>query len=375
MAEGLVSVWAYPWDVARLGIDGAVQLLQDLGVQELSLATTYHSGQVLSLTKSEPRWITQESGPLIDLSDDQWRQGDLHFSPRTLVRDLSKALHAANMSLRGWTIVAHDKPGWDPVVNVFGDVLPHAPCPIANADRIRGLIASLANMEVFSALDLEALGFLPAVHGAHHDILGLKPTPLMQSLFSICFCDACEHTFSARLDWSSLRQAVRGGIGTLLAEELLSLDNFLLGRPVVGTFFEERSQYLNALLASWHETVKVPLVPILMATEQKASLSWIQGLDPNPTLWQEVIVLGYGDEATLQSDWEWLQEKGWDPKKIMIGQSLLPSVAETFDEARTRVELLLGLGARRFAFYNLGLLTPARLQWLHDLAAGIRDPG
>lgn len=366
-----VSVWAYPWDVARLGIDETVRFLKESRISELSLAAQYHSGQVLSLAGGVPRWIVQETGPLVDVADGGWRQGDVHFAPRSLARDLAHALHQEKLRLRGWTVVAHDKSGWDSAVNVFGDQLPHNPCPLANQPRISAMMRDIADWGAFDQLDVEALGFLPALHGAHHDVVGLSPSPLMQFLFSLCFCPTCEANFSSQLDWAQLNAQVMTSILALIEEDMTPLNAYLDDHPLIQDFAEQRSRQLDRLLHQMVAASPIPLTPILMATNQQARLSWIQGLVANPDRTAEVIMLGYGSLDTIRRDLAWVQDQGWDLSRVVVGQSLLPAVAANLGEARARVDLLLASGVRRFCFYNLGLLTQPRLRWLQELAGVI----
>ncbi len=73
--SGDLSVWAYPWDLHDLGLDEATAQMGELGVNMLSLATSYHAGRFLQpgnprgrvyfpeddsemLVGSRKRWIT-----------------------------------------------------------------------------------------------------------------------------------------------------------------------------------------------------------------------------------------------------------------------------------------------------------------------------
>lgn len=56
--------WAYPWDIAQWGIKRTVEKVRNPGITDLSVATVYHSGQILSLATGEPRFFTRNDGPL-----------------------------------------------------------------------------------------------------------------------------------------------------------------------------------------------------------------------------------------------------------------------------------------------------------------------
>ena len=369
-------LWAYPWDIARLGIDEAVRRVVDAEIDVVSLATVYHSGQVLSLVGGPPQWVFQSEGPLVDVRESNWQQGNLTFSPRDVVMDLSKALRQAGVGLRGWTIVNHDKRGWAPSMNCYGQAMPHAACPVANRERAIQLAESLGELGVFDGLDLESVGFTSALHGAHHEITGIQITPLRQLLLSFCACDACRDYFTGHLDWVALRQTMQQRLARTLADEacddgIAEVTQFLAEYPLVARYVASRDRLLAQLVAQMGSAAGIPVAPILMAYERRAELSWIEGLTADPRL-GSLIALGYGDVQMITSDLAWLRRQGWDLERVVLGQSLLPAVAADYGAAEARIQAALELGVRQFSFYNLGLLPPQRWQWLRALSAMIK---
>lgn len=377
MANGrVVGVWAYPWDVAQWGVSQTVDRLQEAGIGEVSLATVYHSGQVLSLAGKTPRLMMEPQGPLVDVRRHDWQQGDLTFHPDVLLDELAPALRDAGIRLRGWTIVNHDKAHWLPTVNVWGQAMPHAACPLANRQAIGDLVKELSRSGHFDALDLESMGYTSAFHGAHHEIAGVVVTPLLQWLLSLCFCPACETYFAPLMDWPVFRDVVQRSTQRLLQAEgprdpMAQLAGFLGEHAWASAFVALRGRMLDDLLTELAEASAIPLAPILMAYGRRAQLAWIEGLMGNPAVPSDLIVLGYGEAPMIREDLEWLWDKGWTPNRLMVGQSLLPSVAATQGDAEARVQAALTAGAERWTFYNLGLLTDTRWGWLKQLTATI----
>ncbi|MCL5115694.1 MAG: hypothetical protein M1272_00890 [Firmicutes bacterium] len=368
-----VGLWAYPWDIARMGVAHTVERLVSADITELSVATVYHSGQVLSLIDHTPRFITMPEGPLLDVRDSDWSQAGIGFRPGDLLEELRGELSAAGIRLRGWTIINHDKRDWSPTVNVFGQAIAHAACPLANRPRIVELVQWLSQSGHYDALDLESIGFTSAMHGAHHEIAGIVMTPLLQLLLSMCFCPDCEAAHASEMDWEALRILVSAAIQRLVHEEAppdpgAQLATFVVEHPLLGEFVRRRGQALDGLLTQLTAGSSIPLAPILMAYHRQASLSWIEGLMANPAVPTDLVVLGYGDPAVIQHDLDWLWSKGWDPARLMMGQTLLPSAAPTYGDAEARLRSARAAGITRFTFYNFGLLSRVRWDWLRRLS-------
>ncbi len=379
-AHGVVGLWAYPWDIARAGIANTVERLVRARVSELSVATLYHSGQVLSLVGS-PRFIGQTEGPLWDFRQPVWHDGDLRIEPEAFYAALKEALSREDIRLRGWTIVNHDSPEGPFVENAFGQHLSHAACPIAGQARIRRLIAELAAMGIFDGLDLESFGFTKAFHGAHHEIAGVRITPLLQLLLSWCFCSACNSTIGAGIDWDLLRQETQEEIERLLCHEgtgpddMGELATYLVDHPGFAELIRIRGQALRTSLDDLARAFPtLPMTPLLMPYNQRTKLSWIEGMTADSQQRGDVIALGYSTLAAMRNDLNWLvTERGWDPSRVIVGQSLIANVVSSWDEAKARVEVALDLGFRRFCFYNYGLLNTTRWQWLENLSSIIRN--
>lgn len=194
------GVWAYPWDIAQWGIKRTVEKVRNAGITDLSVATVYHSGQILSLATGEPRFFTRNDGPLFRFRQDVWQDGGLEIRPQQFYRELSGQLRAEGIRLRGWVIAGHDQTHLKPVINAFGQEIRHAACPVANQEQFVQMITDLATWDVFSGLDLESVGYTAAVHDAHHDISGIVITPLLRILSFVRCCVWRRHrmgTFSS----------------------------------------------------------------------------------------------------------------------------------------------------------------------------------
>ena len=354
--------------------------LEQAQISDLSVATLYHSGQILSLAGVEPRLFYQSEGALWDFRMATWHHADLTIEPPLFYRELKARLSESGIRLRGWTIVNHDAKGAPLVENAFGQRIPHAACPIQGRQRFGKIMDDLAQMGTFDGVDLESVGFTKAFHGAHHEITGVHITPLLQFLLSWCFCSACQSALSEGIAWETLRQETKTDIARLLNHDTApqnpmgELANFFATNPHWAPLIKRRGHWLQELIDE--SSRKFPawsIAPILVPYDYRAQLSWLEGLIADVTQRGDLIMLGYSHPAVMREDLNWLVlDKGWDMSRVIIGQSLVGDAVPSWEEAKARVQTALDYGIRRFSFYNFGILNSARWQWLEHLSSIIR---
>lgn len=366
---GTAGLWTYPWDIRADGIETSVNRIAAHNINEVSLAAVYHSGQILSLAGPGPHLVSEPAHPLADLRDP---------AGQAFLQQLRSPLKDRGIDLRGWTILFHDKPDWKPVETVLGQTLGHAACPAANQAQARAMVLSLAESGGFDALDLESCGYTSAFHGAHHEIAGVMITPLLQLLLSLCFCADCQAGMPD-VNWGQLRQDVRSQIDALVhapnppADVYAQLASFLVDHPVAADYIRVRSAFLTRFLTELAGESPIPLRPILMAQNFHAELAWIEGLNPDPASPFDLIMLGYGDPSVIAQDLEWLKGRGWDMRRITMGQTLVAGRTPDYATAQSRLATALDAGITRITFYNYGLFNQPRWAWLKQLAAQVRD--
>lgn len=199
-----VALYVHPFDLAVLDDHGGLARLRELGVGELSMATSYHDGRWLTPWHPERRVRFLEDGCVhFRPSSDYGR-----LQPRTSsevppdgpspLTSLCAAAAAAGLKTRAWTVFGHNTrlglvaPELT-VENAFGDHYPYALCP-AQPDvqqYHRALVADLAGHEGLGSIELEALGQMGIAHSSHHDKTSFKPSGLYAFALSACFCSAC----------------------------------------------------------------------------------------------------------------------------------------------------------------------------------------
>ncbi|MCX5396306.1 hypothetical protein [Streptomyces sp. NBC_00102] len=217
------SAFLYPWDV--VGDPDAAARIAGLGVQQVTLASAYHSTRALTprhpatrivtapyaavlYPPDEKRWAGRELAP----RGQNWTPGDDPWA------EAAEALMEAGLQVHSWVVLAHNSrlgeefPATS-VVNAYGDRYPWAPC-IARPE-VRALLVDLAAEAATRpgavGTELESCGWYGFAHLHGHDkVQGVTLGEAAQYLMSLCFCAECAAGYARHgLDPDGLRDAVR----------------------------------------------------------------------------------------------------------------------------------------------------------------------
>ncbi|MEU5167711.1 hypothetical protein [Streptomyces mutomycini] len=217
------SAFLYPWDV--VGDPDAAARLAGLGVQQVTLASAYHSTRALTPRHPGRRIVTAEHAAVLYPPDAaRWAGRELHPYAQSWVAgedpyaEAAEALAGAGLQVHSWVVLAHNSrlgaehPDTS-VVNAYGDRYPWAPC-IAQPDvhdYLVDLAAEAAVRPGASGAELESCGWYGFAHlHAHDKVSGVALGDAAQYLMSLCFCGDCRAGYaSAGLDAEELRAAVR----------------------------------------------------------------------------------------------------------------------------------------------------------------------
>ncbi|MFF7364042.1 hypothetical protein [Streptomyces sp. NPDC008125] len=217
------SAFLYPWDV--VGDPDAAARIADLGVQQVTLASAYHSTRALTprhpatriVTASyaavlyppdEKRWAGREPAP----RRQKWTPGEDPWGVA------AEALSDAGLEVHSWVVLAHNSRLGEEfprtsVVNAYGDRYPWAPC-IARPEvrtHLVDLAAEAATRPGARGTELESCGWYGFAHLHGHDkVQGVTLGEAAQYLMSLCFCAACAAGYARHgLDPDGARAAVR----------------------------------------------------------------------------------------------------------------------------------------------------------------------
>ncbi|MCY0877941.1 MAG: hypothetical protein OWU84_03220 [Firmicutes bacterium] len=379
-----VHMWIYPWDIARLGPEKTAALLDEMGVDAVSLAVIYHAGYVLSLINGEPELIYLPQGMSFGETNLTMLSRSLQsFNWLDFLQATRNSFQRRGIALRAWTIAYHDKFEIRPVVNAFGQPILHSPCPIANRGYLDGIIQLLTSSGMFDAIEIESAGFTPVFHGHHHEISGVVITPLLNLLLGLCFCDECRREMvQSSIDPEALRQFVRryweavARQGALSESSSTELIGILAERPDLARWLERRADLVADALASSAKLFSGPMAYIAQAFARPANLSLLEGipLAPPPRMREdtECVILAYGSPSSVQNDVRAFFSRGWTSKRLVVGLTLVESVVPSWSIFSDAIDVALEQGARRFSFYNFGILPKQRREWVARVAERIR---
>lgn len=197
------SAFLYPWDV--VGDPGAPARIADLGVQQVTLASAYHSTRALTPRHPRHRIVTAEHAAVLYEPGDRWEGRELRpyaagsWAPGDAYGEAADALAGAGLDVHTWVVLAHNsRMGADhpdtSVVNAYGDRYPWAPCIARPATRayLVDLAAEAAVRPGARGTELESLGWYGLAHlHAHDKIAGVPLGEAGQYLMSLCFCADC----------------------------------------------------------------------------------------------------------------------------------------------------------------------------------------
>ncbi|MEE1789724.1 hypothetical protein PUR28_02865 [Streptomyces sp. BE308] len=217
------SAFLYPWDV--VGDPDAAARIADLGVQQVTLASAYHSTRALTPRHPAHRIVTaQHAAVLYPPDENRWAgrepapHGQTWMDRDDPYGDAARALTDAGLDVHSWVVLAHSsrlgaEHPHHSVVNAYGDRYPWAPCIARPAVRsyLVDLAAEAAARPGTSGTELESCGWYGFAHlHAHDKIAGVGLGDAAQYLMSLCFCTDCQDGYGTQgLEAAELGAAVR----------------------------------------------------------------------------------------------------------------------------------------------------------------------
>ncbi|MEV8307585.1 hypothetical protein AB0P36_09540 [Streptomyces flavidovirens] len=275
------AAFLYPWDV--VGDPDAAARIADLGVQQVTLASAYHSTRALTPRHPRHRIVTAEhAAVLYPVDEDRWSGRSLRpyaagdWAPAAdPYGEAAEALAAAGLDVHSWVVLAHnsrlgaDRPDTC-VVNAYGDRYPWAPCIAQPAVRayLTDLAAEAAVRPGARGTELESCGWYGLAHlHAHDKIAGVGLGDAAQYLMSLCFCPDCGGGYvDLGLDPGKLRAAVRRALEPAWAHGSSTDDGWpavekLIGAELAAATLAWRTRAARTLQESAVEAVRAAAPP------------------------------------------------------------------------------------------------------------------
>jgi len=204
----MTGVWTFPWTLFENGIDQECRTLVENGVDTLTVASHHHSARVFQPRLEKDRFTQQPGGCYFD-PENQFDELAIDPLPNP-VADVADPLaetvaagHEAGVRVNGWVVCNHSSrrgnrhPRFQ-TQDAFGNSHEHAFC-LSHPD-VREYFAAVAGAVAdrgVDAVELESPGYSTAVFHGHgrrfgHDARQVLTTETETTLFSQCFCDACQ---------------------------------------------------------------------------------------------------------------------------------------------------------------------------------------
>lgn len=380
------AVWAYPWDLIDEGPAQACERLAALGIDEINLATNYHSVEAFLPHNPERRVFFTRASSYFQPQD---AYGRLEPVPNETMGEadwvdrIAPAVAESPLGLTSWTVGCHNsRLGMRhrdlTIESPYGDRLVFGLCPSQPAVReyLRTLVTELAGRWPFDRIELETADYFYGTgFGWHHDKFHLRTDTLFEFLFGLCFCEACQaHAADAGIDTDRARAACVDALDALVAGEVAPAETdpkaWVEAHPAVDAYVSARTDRLTALyeeLAAASEPADLGYYFGFLGVED----SWMHGMDfdtfPEPL--DAVTVVAYESSADAVLERYRTAKRLLPDTPVHVG--VLPGEPAVSDR-ETLVEIVTGLadaGAPRVSFYNYGLLPDRNLEWVGDAIA------
>ncbi|MFF1422520.1 hypothetical protein [Streptomyces sp. NPDC058280] len=388
------SAFLYPWDVT--GDPDAAARIADLGVQQVTLASAYHSTRALTPRHPRHRVVTAEHAAVLYPPDEsRWAGHDLRpyaagvWAPGDAYGEAAEALAGAGLDVHSWVVLAHnsrlgaERPDTS-VVNAYGDRYPWAPCIArpAVAAYLVELAAEAAVRPGARGTELESCGWYGLAHlHAHDKIAGVGLGDAAHYLMSLCFCADCREGYAGLgADPDELGGAVRRALepvwATGSAEAGRTAVEKLLGADLAAVTFDWRGGSARTLQESAVAAVRAAAEPgfqvLLHADPAPYRTGANAGVDPAHILGvADGVVLpctGGAAEAMLTPFADHRSELSVLAANFTVVSGMGGSPA-TLAEDAARAE---ALGATELRLYHAGLASDADLT---SVAAGLSHLG
>lgn len=387
------SIWVYPWDLFDEGLDIALDRIARIGLNSISVATTYHAVRVLMPHNSRRKVLTDEPDAAYFAPDANAYPASLtprlalEFSGRDPLAEICTAAVNHNLRVHAWTIFLHNSTLGTQhpeltITNCFGDHYVHALCPSNPTVRAYAIAlgADITRRYPIAALDIEALAFMGYAHNSHHDKASIGLAPLHHFLLSVCFCQHCtQHIEQHGADALAIAEKFRRELqsyfdGDRRFAKLTEREGLvaLLGEMNTRALLDARNAISVSLLAELRRAVPKNIAVILRAASSPFHVGGKTAGDLED-LAQHTDGLAFTffsmPFAKFKSEVSTVLRAILRKRDSWAGVSLAMDLPDCQDENdfRARIDVLRAQGFERFAFYNYGLMPRPCLDWITRL--------
>ena len=225
------AIYAYPWDIAEIGVAKAIDRFRSLGLDTVTMAGSYHAGKFLRPHGKTGKVYFPEDG-VVYFKPEPKRYGAIKPISHSMVeagKDVMRELADQDrLTTNVWLVLLHNTRLGEAhpestVANAFGDRYVYSLCPSAPDARAyaAGLAQDVTESYPVVGVSLETPGFLPYAHGYHHEFTLNRQNRWLDALLGLCFCQHCSAGAKrAGLEIDALRRRVASDIEAYLASDV-----------------------------------------------------------------------------------------------------------------------------------------------------------
>jgi hypothetical protein len=382
---GYLSLYCYMWDVLDEGVNSFANLAKDLGLTNISMASTYHGGKCLQPHNKKHHVYFIEEGAVYFPPDDRFFANTVMkprvsrlVSARDCWREIVAACEKRGIGTTAWSVFLHNSylgtayPEYT-TQNAFGDRYFHALCPSQPAvmDYLRALAGNLAAYPI-QAVEFECFEFVPFHHYSFLQKEGAKLTPFADTLMSVCFCPACaEQAKRSKVNAGAVAKRTKAWLEQYFNgqhREEKPIEARIAEIPGLAEYFQMRFGVLSSGLADIAGILKAQGKRVIyIDIGQEERLNYMSGLDLEQAaasmdaiemlFYQRKLSEAPGIVRRIRS------ATGNKPQVYFAVRPGYPDV-ERATEVVSMSKAVRDAGVDGISYYNFGLLEKPHMDWI-----------
>jgi hypothetical protein len=380
--------------VAERPVAEIVAELKSHGLDTVTLAGSYHAGKFIRPKGIAGKVYFPEDGTVYFRADAS-RYGRIKPVANALnaSRDMFRELSDAGIAVNAWMVLLHNTRLGEAhpdltVENAFGDRYVYSLCPSAPDAREYAIALCRDITENYPVLGIstETPGFLPCVHGFHHEFALMKQNRWFDNYLGLCFCAHCRAgARAAGIDVERLRHRMREDVESWLktdfdipddmAEAIWLADTLTEGN--LGRFLAWRTEVVTSLVREIKAAIRPDaLFAVIPSVARPTGGAWYEGSDLKALAEAAGIIEACFYEPTPER----VRADAWDVQRRLRGVGKLRGILRPAhpdlnarDAVIAAVTALKRVGIGDIAFYNYGHLRAASLDWIGSALAAQRS--
>lgn len=385
------SIFVYPWDIVDDGIAETLADIQSLGIAEINVSVSYHSGKFL-LPHNPKKKIYYHEGGSVYFRPNLDRYGVLKPLPgkaheeflhkegipsgqEDLLSSIIAECRKLGLKVNAWVVGFHNTrlgrlhPEYT-VRNVYGEPYYHALCPAHEECEhyVLQMIRDLVDQYDLDGIILESFDYLGCLHGDHHEIVGVSDKENLEKLLGLCLCPACELLAGKQgMDIAKFKSQLKASV-----EQVANLKCTEPPAPIehIAEFLSMRAEVVHQIVRNVRQVVSQRNRAIRLY-----SILWLaDGTDPafygtvpehlSPYLdgWIACYPNSPEDAEAFIAKTKLLIPE----EKLLAGLRLIAPQMTDIEQIPAYLESYKAVGVKKFHFYNYGLMPRSALDKIRD---------